>query len=122
MDDKPLPFDQRTVTTRAGDHGLHEAIPGQEVCDFCLSTAVAGAYDAGEVRVDVGNITNVSTDAWNACAACAACIDADEVDQLVDRAIEGIKTRQDESDTFDLTALLLTLTEFMNAKGEWRPL
>jgi hypothetical protein len=122
MNDKPLPFDERVHTTHVDTgHERFTAYPGHEVCDFCLSTAVVGAYDTSrEISVDVGPITNLTNDPWACCEPCHELIEADDVEALVERAIDGIKTRQDESGTIDLTALLITISEFMEAKGEWR--
>lgn len=121
MNDKPLPLRQRTVTTRTDDGEIIEAFPGQGVCDFCLSTAVAFEHDAGRTVVDSGNQTHVSTDAWNACAPCHDLIEADDLAGLAARAVEGIVTRQDEPGVIDGAALVSILEQFMRTRGESRP-
>lgn len=122
MNDKPLPFDQRTVTTQDEDgRKLVEAFPGQGVCDFCLSTAVAYEHDAGPTSVTVGAQTHVGDDPWNACPQCHAMIEADDRRALMQRAITGLRKRQDESGAVDLDALASLIAQFMDTRGESRP-
>lgn len=119
MNDKPLPLDDRTIITEDG----REALPGQEVCDFCLSTEIAFEYDDAEpVTIESGGRVNVSVDGWAACARCHDLIEAEDTEGLLQRAVEGIRTRQDQSGAIDLTALMLTISQFMDGRGEPRKL
>lgn len=122
MSDKPLPFEERVHATQIDNNALYEPYPGHEVCDFCLSTAVAGYFDAGEVRVEAGKTTHVSEDGWNACETCRKLVEADDLDKLARRAIDGIKTRQDEPGQIDLVALMVALGQFLHVKGGWHEL
>lgn len=91
--EKPLPMEVRTIFTRHGTlpdgspEFTQEAIPGQEVCDFCSTAKIDKDYDPGFVFMGaVGNLTNVSDDKWGACSTCAELIDADDLDGLVERS------------------------------------
>lgn len=125
MTDKPLPFNERVHTTRMGHDALHEVYPGMEVCDFCLSTNVAGHYDVtDEVRVDTPRTTHVSDDGWNACPECHEVIDADSLHDLVARAVTGITNNviASQGGSIDAMVLVESLSRFMSVRGEWHPL
>lgn len=119
--DKALPTDQRTMITDTGDGDVIRAIPGQEVCDFCLSTAVAYEHDCSMVMLETSDGTHLSDDPWSACAECHALIEAGDRPGLLRRAIEGI-SNSNERGVLDIVSLAELIAQFFERKGESRPI
>lgn len=111
-----LAWDNGVSTTFPNAHGDHialEAIPGEEVCDFCTSSQVRWehrAHDAQSAMLLVGGagaLGQGSHGSWAACEVCHRLIELGKRDELVRRSAKRFQ-RQHPGVPFRLVVAAVT--------------
>ena len=101
-----------------GEHEVRVSVrPEEQVCDFCSSTPVVCAFNAGPIRIPIGEGPDWGTkDPWAACEGCEPLVEGNRRGDLLERALRLLGPRIGVPTPIAREVLRLTHGKFWTAE------